>query len=153
MSDAVISELQNRKIDVIIATAAVSDWIPENPFTSKISTHSTSVLNVRLTPTPKIIDAVKAINPEVFLVAFRAEHELADDALIESAYKRLKSAHADLIVANDVGREGVGFEVDTNEVFVVDKEKKTIHISISKKRKIAEKIFDIIRKKLKKSSQ
>lgn len=152
MYEAMMLELKTRKVDVVIATAAVSDWKPEKPFTSKVSTHSTPVLNVRLIPTPKIIDAVKEVAPEVFMVAFRAEHGKTDDDLIESAYERLKSAQADLIVVNDVARAGAGFGGDTNEVYIIDKAKKTIHISLRSKRNIAKEILDIVSIKREQSS-
>jgi len=56
-------------------------------------------------PTKKIIDHVKKVSPKTFLVAFRAEYKLSQKELIESAYKRLLQANADLIIVNDVGKK------------------------------------------------
>ena len=95
-------------------------------------------------PTPKIIDAVKKISPSAFLVAFKAEHELSDEELIKSAYQTLKAAKADLIVANDVSRNGVGFRVDTNDVFIVDKDRNVVHVPLTTKREVAKKLLDNI---------
>ncbi len=148
MYDAVVSELKIEKCDILIATAAVADWAPEKPFNYKVSTHTTRVLNIRLRPTPKIIDMVKKVSPKTFLVAFRAEHGLSDDELVKSAYERLKEAKADLIAANDVSREGVGFDVDTNEVFIIDPARNITHIPIASKREVARKLFDAIVKNL-----
>lgn len=148
MYDAVVSDLKSEGCDIFVAVAAVADWAPEKPFDHKVSTHTTSVLDIRMKPTPKIIDIVKEVCPTTFLVAFRAEYGLSDDALVESAYKRMKAAKADLIVANDVGRQGVGFGVDTNEVFIIDGERNVTHVPLSSKREVARRLFDSITAKL-----
>ena len=61
----------------------------------------------------------------------------------------LKSAKADLIIANDVGKMNAGFEVDTNEVFVIDRKKKMVHLNLDEKKVIADQIMDIIAAKIK----
>jgi phosphopantothenoylcysteine synthetase/decarboxylase len=48
-----------------------------------------------------------------------------------------------------VGRKGAGFGTDTNEVFIVDKKKNVIHISLARKREVAQKILDVINDKIK----
>jgi len=80
-------------------------------------------------------------------VAFRAEYKLSKKDLIESGYKRLLEADADLIVVNDVGRKGVGFGTETNEVFIVDKEKRVVHVPLAPKREVARKILDVVNEK------
>lgn len=147
MYDAVVSELKSKKYDAVIAAAAPADWTIEKPYSYKVSTHEFHSLNLKLKPTKKIIDYVKKISPKTFLVAFRAEYKLSEKDLIENAYKRLLDAKADLIVVNDVGKEGVGFEVDTNEVFIIDKKKNVIHIPLSPKREIARKILNATKEK------
>jgi phosphopantothenoylcysteine decarboxylase/phosphopantothenate--cysteine ligase len=69
--------------------------------------------------------------------------------LIESAYRRLTEAKADLIVVNDVGKKGAGFGTDTNEVFILDKRKETVHVQLTRKREVAEKILDVVSEKIK----
>jgi len=149
MYEAVVSELKSKKYDVMIAAAAVADWTPERKYQHKVPTSIGNQLTVKLDPTPKIIDVVKKISSETFLVAFRAESNVSDEQLIQSAYKRLKKAKADLITANDTGRKGVGFSYDTNEVFIIDHNKKVIHVPLTTKRKVAKNLFDIIINKLK----
>jgi phosphopantothenoylcysteine decarboxylase/phosphopantothenate--cysteine ligase len=149
MYEAVVSELKSKKYDIAIATAAVADWAPEERYEYKVSTSTKAELTVKLKPTPKIIDAVKKISPDTFLVAFRAEYNLSDEELIQSGYERLKKAKADLIAANDTGRKGAGFGYDTNEVFVVDANKKVVHVSLAAKREVAKRIFDVIVDKIK----
>jgi phosphopantothenoylcysteine decarboxylase/phosphopantothenate--cysteine ligase len=149
MFNAVVSELKSKKYDVTIAVAAVADWTPEQPFSNKLSTHTIRSLDLKLKPTKKIIDAVKKVSPKTFLVAFRAEYKLPKNELIDSAYKRLLEANADLIAVNDVGKPGAGFGTDTNELFVVDKKRNVTHIRMADKREVARKILDIIRERVK----
>jgi phosphopantothenoylcysteine decarboxylase/phosphopantothenate--cysteine ligase len=92
---------------------------------------------------------VKNISPKVFLVAFRAEYKVSKKKLIDSAYKRLLAAEADLIVVNDVGKKGAGFVSDTNEVYIVDRNRKAIHVPLAPKHEVARKIWDVIKHKLK----
>lgn len=136
---------QIKSADVFISAAAVSDYQLEKPFEAKVSTDKKQ-LNITLVPTEKIIDGIKAQNPNVFLVAFRAVTALDDDGIIENAYKRLNKSKADLIIANDVQRPGAGFDVDTNEVFILDKDKNYKKINLSSKDAIAHEIIDKISK-------
>jgi phosphopantothenoylcysteine decarboxylase/phosphopantothenate--cysteine ligase len=149
MHDAVVSELKSKKYDVVIAAAAAADWMVEKPFSYKVSTHKLDKLELRLKPTKKIIDEVKKVSPATFLVAFRAEQKLSKDKLIESAYGRLLDAKADLIVVNDVAQKGAGFRTETNEVFIVDKKKKAIHVPLTSKREVARKILDAVKERIK----
>jgi len=151
MYEAVVSELKSKKYDIVVAVAAVADWAPEKKFGYKVPTSTRAELTVKLKPTRKIIDAVKKVSPDTFLVSFRAEYKLSDEELIQSAYERLKEATSDLIVANDVGRKGAGFGYDTNEVFIVDADKKVVHVPISTKREVAKRLFDVVVDKIKRA--
>jgi phosphopantothenoylcysteine decarboxylase/phosphopantothenate--cysteine ligase len=104
---------------------------------------------LKLKPIPKIIDAVKKISPEAFLIPFKAEYNVSDEELIKKAFKRLREAKADLIVANDVARKGVGFGVETNEVFIVDKKRRVVHVPLTTKREAAKRLLDVIAEKIK----
>ncbi len=145
MYDAVMTELSSKKFDVVIAAAAVADWTPKTPQKEKIPTAKTQTLSVDFKPTPKIVDGIKSKQESVFLILFKAEHNVSDEELIKRAHTRLTKANADLIVANDVGREGVGFDTITNELFVINRKKKTIHIPKSSKTQVAHKLLDIVK--------
>ena len=135
-----------KNVDIVIHAAAVSDFELNSKSNEKIK--SKSQLHLELSPTAKILERLKKISSKIFLVGFKAEHKVSQKELTESAYKLLKSANADLIVANDVGKKNVGFDVDTNEVFVVDKNKKVKHIKLNNKRVVADRLLDLIIKKL-----
>jgi len=149
MYDAVVSELKSKRYDVVIAVAAAADWTPEKQYSYKVSSHDLHSLELKLKPTAKIINSVKKVSPRTLLVAFRAEYKLPKKELIDSAYKRLLEAKADLIVVNDVGKKGVGFGTDTNEVFIIDKKKNIMHVQLAKKREVARKILDVIKDRIK----
>jgi len=149
MREAVISELESKKYDVVIAVAAAADWTVKKPFSHKVSTHKLHSLDLKLKPTKKIIDHVKKVSPKTFLVAFRAEYKLSNEGLIEIAYERLLEANADLIIVNDVGKKGAGFGTETNEIFIVDREKKVVHIPLALKREVARRILDVVNEKIK----
>ncbi|UCC27248.1 MAG: bifunctional phosphopantothenoylcysteine decarboxylase/phosphopantothenate--cysteine ligase CoaBC [Candidatus Bathyarchaeota archaeon] len=148
MHEAVVSELKSEKYNAVIAAAAATDWIPKKSYDFKVSTHKTTALDVKLETTPKIIDIVKETSPNAFLVAFKAEYNVSDETLVQNAHQRLKQARADLIVANDVARKGVGFRVETNEIFIVDGRKEVVHVPLTTKREAAKSLLGVVAKKI-----
>lgn len=130
--------------DIFISAAAVSDFKVKSSDAAKIS--SDKDITIELERTPKIINTVKKINPEIFLVGFKAVHDLSDEELIEAAKKRMEDSSADLMVANDIAREGAGFGSDENEVILIDDE--VVNIPLSPKKEIARRIIDRIIEKI-----
>jgi phosphopantothenoylcysteine decarboxylase / phosphopantothenate---cysteine ligase len=129
-----------RCADVCIHAAAVSDFTVKHPFTGKTS--GSIPLPLELTPRTKILDTMKARNPKLFLVAFKAEWNVTPKKLVSLATKRLSLSHADMIIANDVAKPGVGFTSDNNEVYIINANGKVTHIPRASKTVIAEKIID-----------
>lgn len=144
MRDSVISELESRKYDAVFMTAAVTDFTPARKSAKKIDTRNTKSLNLRLVRTKKIVDQAKKISKGTFLVAFKADHMVSDDLLVERAFKKLQESDADLVVANDVGRKGSEIGSELNEVFIVDRRKNIIHLPLQSKTSIAKKILQIV---------
>ncbi|TXT64033.1 MAG: Coenzyme A biosynthesis bifunctional protein CoaBC [Promethearchaeota archaeon] len=141
--NTVNKELNDNTYDMFICAAAISDYSPIDCIEGKISSDKVKELQVNMRLTPKIIDKARDVNKDVFVVAFKAETNVSRTELIDRAYARLQKSDADLIVANDVGREDVGFESSENEVYIIDKEKHTTHVSKHSKRYVASKIIDI----------
>jgi len=138
-----LSSLLNKEIkknDVIIHAAAVSDFTIERK-ASKIKSNIKKPLILKFKKSKKIIDNIKKINKKIFLIGFKAEYHVSEKELVDSAYNKLKEADCDLIVANDVGKNPFGSE--TNDVFVINKDKKITSIK-GDKRFIANKILDLI---------
>lgn len=148
MRTAVDEELAAGSCHVFIAAAAVGDWRPVKRSEKKITTHGTDRLTIELEPTPKIIDGVKQQAPGVFLVAFRAQHDLSTEDLVEDAHRRAEKAHADLIAVNDVSRKGTGFETDTNEVYLVSPDKTVQHLPLASKTEVGRRIIAAIAERL-----
>jgi phosphopantothenoylcysteine decarboxylase/phosphopantothenate--cysteine ligase len=149
MLAAVEQELSERPFDVLIAAAAVGDCKARRPAERKVSTHSRSSLTVELEPTPKIIDKVREAAPGIFLVAFRAQAGMSREELVEDAWARLQKSDADLIAANDVSRPGAGFETDTNELVLVDRQKKVEDIPLTTKEAAADRIIRAVARLIK----
>jgi phosphopantothenoylcysteine decarboxylase/phosphopantothenate--cysteine ligase len=51
---------------------------------------------------------------------------------------------ADLVVANDVAAEGVGFEHDTNAVIIVGRDGPDTHVALADKRAVARAVLDAV---------
>lgn len=128
--------------DIVFHTAAISDFVAKEKVNKKVKSATDWVL--ALEPNIKIIDRLKKINPQMFLVGFKAEYDVSEGELIKSAKAVLKRAGTDLIVANDVGKIGRGFASDTNEVWIIKKKGKVIHLPLAPKKKIAQQLMDYI---------
>lgn len=143
MTKAAISELKlKNNYDCFIGTAAISDYTP-TPETEKIKSGKDELI-LKLKPTEKLTKIVKKKFPDVFVFAFKAEYGVFEEELIKIAYAKLKKENLDLIIANDVSKDVFGSE--SNEVFIVDKDKNVVHAQRNLKRVIAKKIFDVIEK-------
>ena len=144
MIDTTLKELKNN-YDVFISSAAISDYAPI-PGKEKIKSGKEELI-LKLKPTEKLTKIVKEKFPLVFVAAFKAEHSLSDEHLIDAAYKKLKGENLNLIIANDISKDVFGS--NSNEVFIIDKNKNAIHVPRNLKSEIAKKIFDVIEDKMK----
>jgi phosphopantothenoylcysteine decarboxylase/phosphopantothenate--cysteine ligase len=138
---AVQDELGSNKYDTAIFSAAAADYGASDKVMEKTPSGKDEWVIV-LKPLPKVIEHVKRIDSGVYLVGFKAEYSVSDEELVQRSFDRLMSAKMDLIVANDVARKNVGFGTDTNEVFIIDKEKHVDHVALASKYDIASKILD-----------
>jgi phosphopantothenoylcysteine decarboxylase/phosphopantothenate--cysteine ligase len=144
MYDAVVAELEKKeKYDVAIMAAAVADYAPSSASTKKIDTRN-GRLDLSLAATKKIVDEVKKKSDGTFLVAFKADYGVSDSVLVDKAYKKLQECKADLVVANDIGRDGSNAGSDRNEVFIVDAKKNVVHVPLDDKQKVAKRLLEIV---------
>ena len=152
MLEMVLSKLSQEKHDVLISAAAPSDYAPVSPVKGKISTTEHPVLNLQLSATKKIISAVKEKFPKTFVTAFKAEYSLKDEELTLRALETLKLSGCDLVVANNVGRDDIGFGSDFNEVFILTRKEEVKHLPRATKNEIASGILDIVLTEIQKAS-
>lgn len=103
--------------DVIIMTAAVADFRPEEASGHKLKKDA-GAPELRLVPNPDILAELGERKGGRLLVGFAAETR----DVLESARAKLAAKHLDLVVANDVGQPGLGFETDVNRVTFVTAE-------------------------------
>jgi phosphopantothenoylcysteine decarboxylase/phosphopantothenate--cysteine ligase len=102
--------------DAVVMAAAVADFRPKASATEKIK-KGDGVPEILLEPTVDILAELGANKaPGRIVVGFAAETE----RLAEHAAAKLAAKKVDLMIANDVGADDSGFEVDTNRVLVLD---------------------------------
>ena len=97
--------LTSNKFDIIIHSAAVSDYRPKVTHGAKIKSNLKE-LNIKLIPTAKIIDSIKRKAPSAFLVGFKFEVSVSKEDLIKKALKLIKQNNLDLAVANTIENHG-----------------------------------------------
>jgi phosphopantothenoylcysteine decarboxylase/phosphopantothenate--cysteine ligase len=126
--------------DVVLMAAAVADFRPVTASAGKIKKDE-GVPQIVLEPTPDILSGLGEVKPpHQTLVGFAAE--TAD--LVANAHDKLRRKRLDLIVANDVGAPGVGFQHDTNEVTLIRAGGSVTTVSLADKRAIARAILDSV---------
>jgi phosphopantothenoylcysteine decarboxylase/phosphopantothenate--cysteine ligase len=138
MREAVLQHLGAATI--VIKAAAVADYRPKAPAPEKIKSKQERLV-LELTPNPDILKEIAALRGSAFIVGFAAETR----DVAERAVEKLREKGIDLLVANDISREDIGFDADENEVLLVDRWGGTEHLSRRPKPAIADAILDRVR--------
>jgi len=112
MFEAVMSRAQGS--DIFIGCAAVADYRPVAVAEQKIKKND-DTMQLQLVKNPDIISAVTALAQRPFAVGFAAETE----QVLEHARGKLERKLLDVIIANNVAVQGIGFNSDNNEVVLV----------------------------------
>jgi phosphopantothenoylcysteine decarboxylase/phosphopantothenate--cysteine ligase len=100
--------------DIFIACAAVADYRPADQASQKIKKNADE-MTLSLVRNPDIVSAVAARESRPFTVGFAAEtHEV-----LTYARDKLQRKNLDMIVANDVADDSIGFSSDDNAVTVI----------------------------------
>jgi phosphopantothenoylcysteine decarboxylase/phosphopantothenate--cysteine ligase len=134
-------------VDALVMTAAVSDFTPASPVKEKIR-RGAGTTSLDLAPTSDILKAVRERYPDLFVVGFAATH--GDP--VADAREKLASKGVDLVVGNDISREGVGFGADENEVYVVGPEGERF-VPRASKEEVARVILDSLMVEMNKERQ
>ena len=118
-ADDLFELVKNHKdADVIIMSAAVSDFKPANSFSQKIKKTDVS-LNLALSRNPDILEWLgKHKKPGQTLIGFAMETE----HLKKNALSKLERKNLDWICANSVTEGGAGFGSDTNKITLLGKQ-------------------------------
>jgi phosphopantothenoylcysteine decarboxylase/phosphopantothenate--cysteine ligase len=134
MMDAVTKETGD-DTTVLIMSAAIADFRPQERSTTKMEKSDNMTLN--LYETDDIISHITCRSKRPFVIGFAAE----TGNNIDRAEKKMQKKNMDMIVFNDVSEPGAGFEVDTNEVVIIDRKGK-IATGILSKNSIADTVLD-----------
>lgn len=130
--------------DIFISTAAVSDFEVVQRKNKKIDSKSSFFIDLK--PTLKIIRQIKKVNPNIFLVGFKAEFNITRKELINRAKKQIFNAGTDIVVANDVSQDECGFGSDKNEVLIIGDD--VLTVPLASKDEIAKTLMDVISKSI-----
>jgi len=127
--------------NIVVMAAAVADYRPAAAQEKKIKRGEGS-FTLELEPTPDILAELGRERPRGdarrVLVGFAAE----TDHMAENARQKLSRKGADMIVANDVTREGAGFDSDTNIVTLFLRDGREIPLPKMDKLEVANRILD-----------
>ena len=113
MREAVLHHLE--RATIVIKAAAVADYRAKQASSTKIK--GKCDLTLELTPNADILAEVAARRKSAFIVGFAAE----TNDVAANARAKLERKGIDLLVANDVSQQGIGFEAEDNEVLLLDR--------------------------------
>lgn len=135
MYEAVLARLDEATI--VVKTAAVVDFKPARKSPGKIK-RKAGKRQLELKPTPDILGAIAKRKGTRLVVGFAAETE----NVVENAREKLRAKKLDMVVANDVTRDGAGFDVDTNIVTILTRRGGQIDLPQMTKFAVANRILD-----------
>jgi phosphopantothenoylcysteine decarboxylase/phosphopantothenate--cysteine ligase len=138
MHDAVVARAGS--CDVVVMAAAVADFTPVAVADQKLKKRD-GVPVIELRHTPDVLAELGSSKPAgQLLVGFAAETQ----DVRGHAREKLLAKNADLLVANDVAKEGAGFEHDTNEVVILSAGGGARNVPLTDKRSVARAVFDAV---------
>ena len=137
MRDAVARAIDDATI--FIGAAAVTDYRPEAESETKIK-KSRGRFELKLEPTDDILAQVsRSRHHGQLIIGFAAE----TDNVIENAWEKLRAKNLDVIVANDVSRQEIGFDSENNAgVILVRDNPEPIELLLMSKLNAAHRILD-----------
>jgi phosphopantothenoylcysteine decarboxylase/phosphopantothenate--cysteine ligase len=124
--------------DALIMAAAVADFRPAAPATSKIK-KSTGISAIELEPAPDVLSVTRADRASNLKVVGFA---LETDAHEANAKKKLQEKGMDIVVLNDATETGAGFEVPTNRVTIITADSPAEALPLMSKDEVADAILD-----------
>ena len=123
---------------IVIMAAAVADFRPTHPAAQKIKKQGQIAQQLNLERTTDILASLSAQRTTQLMVGFAAE----TNDLTAHAQAKLTAKGLDLIVANDVTREGAGFGSDQNAATLIDRQGVMTELPLMPKRALADVILN-----------
>jgi phosphopantothenoylcysteine decarboxylase/phosphopantothenate--cysteine ligase len=128
---------------VVIKAAAVADYAPRAEEKGKPAKRAGG-MKLDLEPTPDILEEIGRRKGKRLVIGFAAE----TGRLRERAAEKLRAKRLDLVVANDVSRDDVGFESERNAVTILDSRGGEVNLAEAPKTVLAEQILDVVERYL-----
>lgn len=139
----------SQQADVVVMSAAVADFRPGVRVLGKLSRRQSP-------PTAEVGEALRLVpNPDLLaelgrartgklpvLVGFAAEVGVSGAALAQRAQRKLEEKKCDVVVANEVGKAGLGFGSDTNAVTLVFSDGSVVDLPAAPKEVLARTIWE-----------
>ena len=136
MLDAALKQMG--QCDLFIAAAAVADYRPAAIAVQKIKKSGDEIC-LTLIKNPDIVVTIASHPQRPYTVGFAAETE----KLLEHARGKLERKKLDMIIANDVAQQGIGFNSDDNAVTVVTRHSEQ-QLQLASKTQLARQLISLI---------
>ncbi|WZE73882.1 bifunctional phosphopantothenoylcysteine decarboxylase/phosphopantothenate--cysteine ligase CoaBC [Macrococcus sp. CCM 2573] len=140
--DMFIAVKDNMEQDLIIKAAAVADYTPVETYDQKLKKQEGD-LTITFKRTEDILKYIGEHKTTQFVVGFAAETEHVE----KYARGKLVKKNADVIVANNVGDDSIGFKSNDNAVTMYFKDGTHIDIPKQSKLNIAHEILSHVKEK------
>lgn len=123
--------------DIVIKCAAVADYTPITVHSNKFKKKN-DTWTIELKKTDDILKELGERKEHQILVGFAAETENLEDY----AKDKLIRKNLDIVVGNDVSKEGSGFGSDTNEIVMIKKDGSVRQLPILSKEQAANELLE-----------
>jgi len=137
MLDAVLGMIEGS--DVFIGVAAVADYRPARTADQKIKKAGDNDMNLDLVQNPDILQTVANLPTGPYTIGFAAETV----NLVENAKSKLERKKLDMIIANNVANQAIGFNSDDNETVVITPDSE-LTLPMMSKSALARKLVGIV---------
>ena len=136
MYEAVMTKLPDAT--VFVGAAAVADYAPANAANAKIKKEGRDEMTLELRKTPDILSNVSQNRHDgMIVVGFAAE----TNDVVGYARSKMEKKGLDMVVANDITKDGAGFNTDTNIATIISRRGDT-ELPLMSKRELADRILD-----------
>ena len=133
-----------KRAALLVMAAAPADYRPAKPAATKRPRTGDAALTIELEATPDILASLERPK-ECVVVGFALE--TGGDGLAR-AQAKLREKALEYIILNDALEPGAGFEVTTNRVTIIGKERQPVELPLLPKRDVAERILDAVEQSL-----
>lgn len=137
MRDAVAAELASA--DALVMAAAVADFRPADPAGEKLKKEAGGVPTIHLEKTADVLASTRELRrADAVIVGFALETQ----DVVENGRRKLEAKGLDLLVVNDAREPGAGFEVATNRVTFLSRDRDDEALPLMSKGEVADRILD-----------